>query len=43
LTDDDRDDLSRLYEAAWSGQLTNINGTPIRLMQPFNSAGVPIG
>jgi Matrixin len=42
LTADDREDLSRLYQAAWNGQLTNINGTPIRLMQPFNSAGVPV-
>jgi hypothetical protein len=37
LTDTDRRDLKRLYEVAWSGALTNINGTPIRLVRPFSS------
>jgi len=37
LTPDDTADLKKLYEAVWSGQLTNINGTPIRLMKPFSS------
>jgi len=37
LTSDDKSDLSRLYQLAWSGALTHINGTPIRLVKPFNS------
>ena len=39
LTDDDLGDLARLYQSVWTGQLTEINGTQIRLMQPFHSAG----
>lgn len=42
LTDDDRGDLSRLYQLAWSGELTQINGTPIRLMHPFHVNGVSL-
>lgn len=41
LTDDDRTDLKRLYEMAWSGELTEINRTPIRFMKPFHASGVP--
>jgi hypothetical protein len=41
LTEADRTDLRRLYDAAWSGDLTHINGTPIRLMQPYHAAGDP--
>ncbi|WP_155642260.1 matrixin family metalloprotease [Pseudomonas alabamensis] len=37
LTDDDRQDLKQLYEDAWSGRLTQINGTPIRLVSPFHT------
>lgn len=37
LTDADRADLKTLYRQAWSGQLTNINGTQIRLMKPFSA------
>ena len=37
LTQDDKADLKRLYEAAWSGELTEINGTPIRLVKSFSS------
>jgi hypothetical protein len=37
LTEVDRSDLSTLYRRAWSGELTNINGTPIRLVRPFSS------
>ena len=37
LTDDDRGDLKRLYQKVWSGQLTKINGTPIRLVKPFHT------
>jgi hypothetical protein len=36
LTSDDKSDLKRLYQLAWSGQLTAINGTPIRLVKPFS-------
>jgi hypothetical protein len=39
LTDADRSDLKRLYQAARSGQLTTINGTPIKLVRPFHLAG----
>jgi hypothetical protein len=39
LTDADKSDLRRLYELAWSGQLTQINGTPIRFMKPFHTSG----
>lgn len=37
LTQTDRDDLTRLYRAVWSGCLTEINGTPIRLVRPFSA------
>lgn len=37
LTDVDRGDLKALYSAVWRGHLTNINGTPIRMMHPFSS------
>jgi hypothetical protein len=39
LTADDRKDLKRLYELVWAGQLTEVNGTPIRLMGPFHNSG----
>ncbi len=39
LTDEDRSDLKRLYQAAWSGQITAINGTPIRFVKPFHTIG----
>lgn len=39
LTEDDRDDLKRLYKSAWSGTLKNINGTPIKLVRPFHYVG----
>jgi hypothetical protein len=39
LTSYDKSDLKRLYELAWSGQLTKINGTPIRFMKPFHASG----
>src|SRR5262245_14681228 len=41
LTDADTDDLRRMYQLAWSGALTQINGTPIRLVKPFNTLGAP--
>ena len=34
LTKQDRTDLKKLYAAAWSRRLTEINGTPIRLVRP---------
>ena len=40
LTSVDREDLKRLYQAAWSGELSSINGTPVRLVKPFHAAGV---
>jgi hypothetical protein len=39
LTEDDRTDLKKLYQQAWSGQLTHINGTPIKFMKPFHTTG----
>lgn len=38
LTATDKADLKRLYASAWNGTLTNINGTPIRLVRPFHEA-----
>ena len=40
LTDADRNDLKQLYTQAWSGQLTAINGTKIRLVTPFHASGI---
>ena len=37
LTAADRDDLRRLYRRAWDGRLTEINGTPIRLVKPYST------
>lgn len=39
LTEDDTADLKRLYQTAWSGDLTHINGTPIRFVKPFSTTG----
>lgn len=36
LTNDDKSDLKHLYEVAWSGQLTNINKTPIKFVRPHH-------
>jgi hypothetical protein len=41
MTDNDRQDLQRLYAGAWSGEIIDINGTPIRLVQPFSAAPTP--
>lgn len=43
LTDTDRSDLKKLYELAWSGELTKINGTPIKFVKPFHSTSAPSG
>ena len=40
LTANDKKDLKRLYQTAWSGELTNINGTPIRFVKAFHTSGV---
>jgi hypothetical protein len=40
LTDADLTDLTHLYEEAWNGRLTAVNGTSIRLVRPFNDSGV---
>lgn len=37
MTDADREDLRVLYESAWSGSLTEINGTRIRLVKPYTA------
>ena len=39
LTLDDKADLKRLYQMAWKGELTQINGTPIRFVKPFHTIG----
>jgi hypothetical protein len=39
LTNADLTDLTHLYEEAWSGRLTAVNGTRIRLVRPFNASG----
>lgn len=36
LTSTDKDDLRRLYQLAWAGWLTQINGTPIRFVRPYH-------
>ena len=41
LTDADLRDLTELYRLAWSGQLTNINGTPIRFFKPYSAPAEP--
>jgi len=40
LTDADKSDLKRLYSMVWSGELTEINGTPIRLVRPYHDSGI---
>jgi hypothetical protein len=37
LTDVDKEDLTRLYQLVWAGELTHINGTPIRMVKPYSS------
>lgn len=43
LTDDDRADLKKLYKLVWTGALTQINGTPVRLFRPYHLAGAGPG
>lgn len=40
LTIDDTNDLRRLYQLAWGGSLTQINGTPIRLVKPYHTVAL---
>jgi hypothetical protein len=37
LTEDDKYDLTQLYELAWSKRLRRINGTPIVLFKPYHT------
>lgn len=39
LTADDKSDMKRLYQVVWSGELTQINGTPIKLVKAFHAIG----
>jgi hypothetical protein len=41
LTDYDKSDLKKMYELAWAGQLTQINGTPVKFVKPFHTVGEP--
>jgi hypothetical protein len=36
LTEVDKSDLKDLYRGAWNSTLTQINGTPIKLVRPFS-------
>lgn len=42
LTSADKSDLKRLYQRAWAGQFTHINGTPIKFVRPFHMSGEPV-
>ena len=42
LTETDKSDLKLLYDSVWSGALTNVNGTPIRLVDPYHDAGAVV-
>ena len=39
LTADDKADLKKLYQLVWTGSLTQINGTPVKLVKPFHTIG----
>lgn len=39
LTELDQRDLAQLYQEVWSGRLTEINGTKIRIVEPFHLSG----
>ncbi len=39
VTELDRSDLAKLYQNAWRGTLTRINGTPIKLFKPYHTFG----
>lgn len=42
MTESDRTDLTTLYRLARSGELQDINGTPIRLVRPFSEQRSPL-
>ncbi len=42
LTPLDKTDLKTLYQKVWKGEITDINGTPIRLFKTYNASGVQI-
>ena len=42
MTEADRSDLARLYNAVWRREITQINGTPVRLMLPYHDSGIPM-
>jgi hypothetical protein len=37
LTAADKSDLRKLYRKVWSGELEEVNGTPVRLFRPFST------
>lgn len=39
LTETDKSDLKLLYDLVWTGELTNVNKTPIRLVKPYHASG----
>ena len=41
MSDADKRDLKTLYMMAWAGTLTEINGTPIKLVRPFSTNRLP--
>jgi hypothetical protein len=41
LTEYDKADLKTLYQMAWAGEVTEINGTPIKFVKPFHAIGDP--
>ncbi len=43
LTATDKSDLKKLYNLVWSGHLSEVNGTPIRLFKPFHDSGADVG
>ena len=38
LTTADKADLRTLYRKAWSGEVADVNGTPIRLFRPYSAS-----
>ena len=40
MTENDKADLKELYRLVWSRELIDINGTPVRLVQPYSTLRV---
>lgn len=38
FTEADKADLRRLYQLAWRGEISHVNGTPIRFVHPFHAS-----